>query len=127
LVVQRHHDVGVVEVGHARILPAPAAIACQAPPPAPHAPPQRRHHPLRPHRPRHAPPAPRTTRSARTEALLLHGGAIFLPQCPRSASDGVQGKGRDRKSTRLNSSHVSISYAVFCLKKKTDSSYSTLQ
>ena len=26
--------------------------------------------------------------------------------------------GRDRKSTRLNSSHVSISYAVFCLKKK---------
>src|SRR5699024_11837909 len=28
----------------------------------------------------------------------------------------VQG---DRKSTRLNSSHVSISYAVFCLKKKT--------
>src|SRR5689334_24534126 len=27
--------------------------------------------------------------------------------------------GRDRKSTRLNSSHSSISYAVFCLKKKT--------
>src|SRR6266496_3196749 len=27
--------------------------------------------------------------------------------------------GRDRKSTRLNSSHVEISYAVFCLKKKT--------
>src|SRR5690554_2532007 len=27
---------------------------------------------------------------------------------------------RDRKSTRLNSSHVRISYAVFCLKKKTD-------
>src|SRR5207249_10930171 len=27
-------------------------------------------------------------------------------------------KARDRKSTRLNSSHVSISYAVFCLKKK---------
>src|SRR5699024_12110686 len=26
---------------------------------------------------------------------------------------------KDRKSTRLNSSHVSISYAVFCLKKKT--------
>src|SRR5271167_5122321 len=29
-----------------------------------------------------------------------------------------RGIGRDRKSTRLNSSHVSISYAVFCLKKK---------
>src|SRR5256885_6798419 len=28
--------------------------------------------------------------------------------------------GRDRKSTRLNSSHLVISYAVFCLKKKTD-------
>src|SRR5207249_9166899 len=28
------------------------------------------------------------------------------------------GAARDRKSTRLNSSHVSISYAVFCLKKK---------
>src|SRR3989442_7235684 len=28
---------------------------------------------------------------------------------------------RDRKSTRLNSSHVRISYAVFCLKKKTKS------
>src|SRR5256886_7523280 len=29
----------------------------------------------------------------------------------------------DRKSTRLNSSHSQISYAVFCLKKKTDNSY----
>src|SRR5690606_39990369 len=28
------------------------------------------------------------------------------------------GRKRDRKSTRLNSSHVKISYAVFCLKKK---------
>src|SRR5690349_21998692 len=28
--------------------------------------------------------------------------------------------GQDRKSTRLNSSHVEISYAVFCLKKKKD-------
>src|SRR5690606_41432378 len=34
--------------------------------------------------------------------------------------DGVEGVGTqvDRKSTRLNSSHVKISYAVFCLKKK---------
>src|SRR5699024_12138729 len=31
---------------------------------------------------------------------------------------------RDRKSTRLNSSHVSISYAVFCLKKKKKKEYS---
>src|SRR5699024_11771785 len=32
--------------------------------------------------------------------------------------DGDRQHGLDRKSTRLNSSHVSISYAVFCLKKK---------
>src|SRR5256885_3029585 len=31
-----------------------------------------------------------------------------------------QGRGQDRKSTRLNSSHLVISYAVFCLKKKTN-------
>src|SRR3712207_7427945 len=31
---------------------------------------------------------------------------------------GVEGAARDRKSTRLNSSHANISYAVFCLKKK---------
>src|SRR5690625_5580661 len=30
----------------------------------------------------------------------------------------IELRGRDRKSTRLNSSHVAISYAVFCLKKK---------
>src|SRR3712207_7228671 len=34
--------------------------------------------------------------------------------CPGQAA-------RDRKSTRLNSSHANISYAVFCLKKKTNS------
>src|SRR5699024_11447053 len=36
---------------------------------------------------------------------------------PRSPAH-ARGAGQDRKSTRLNSSHVSISYAVFCLKKK---------
>src|SRR5438552_7036884 len=39
-----------------------------------------------------------------------------------SADPGLSGRGggplRDRKSTRLNSSHQIISYAVFCLKKK---------
>src|SRR5690349_21680609 len=34
---------------------------------------------------------------------------------------------RDRKSTRLNSSHVEISYAVFCLKKKTNTSIAVLR
>src|SRR5439155_26010104 len=37
-------------------------------------------------------------------------------QC--SQSFAPLGKVQDRKSTRLNSSHVAISYAVFCLKKK---------
>src|SRR5699024_3839336 len=36
-----------------------------------------------------------------------------------SAASSTRAVARDRKSTRLNSSHVSISYAVFCLKKKT--------
>src|SRR6266496_5482040 len=45
------------------------------------------------------------------------------PGAPRSACRTrfpclVRAPGRDRKSTRLNSSHVEISYAVFCLKKK---------
>src|SRR5206468_11334084 len=38
----------------------------------------------------------------------------------RSRQDGAAGR-LDRKSTRLNSSHDQISYAVFCLKKKTTS------
>src|SRR5699024_12134884 len=40
-----------------------------------------------------------------------------LPLPRRCVRGLLQG---DRKSTRLNSSHVSISYAVFCLKKKTN-------
>src|SRR5438309_11960954 len=36
----------------------------------------------------------------------------------RSTRARADGRARDRKSTRLNSSHSSISYAVFCLKKK---------
>src|SRR3712207_9326479 len=35
---------------------------------------------------------------------------------------GERDRHRDRKSTRLNSSHANISYAVFCLKKKKPSS-----
>src|SRR2546427_6779824 len=37
---------------------------------------------------------------------------------PVSSGPGSDGRSRDRKSTRLNSSHSQISYAVFCLKKK---------
>src|SRR5438309_7844628 len=43
------------------------------------------------------------------------GRALRADPAPRFALLGRQ----DRKSTRLNSSHSSISYAVFCLKKKT--------
>src|SRR3712207_7557007 len=76
--------------------------------------------------------------------LSLHDA---LPICPRHVAEGAPRRGRrrhrrhdvlarerrrpppgrqrprprlrDRKSTRLNSSHANISYAVFCLKKKT--------
>src|SRR5437773_2861561 len=37
---------------------------------------------------------------------------------PTDNSAEVESLYRDRKSTRLNSSHITISYAVFCLKKK---------
>src|SRR5438477_4482896 len=37
---------------------------------------------------------------------------------PPSATGPIAKRFQDRKSTRLNSSHMSISYAVFCLKKK---------
>src|SRR2546427_4891609 len=40
------------------------------------------------------------------------------PRAPHPRGDPGGGPSRDRKSTRLNSSHSQISYAVFCLKKK---------
>src|SRR2546426_4867834 len=40
------------------------------------------------------------------------------PLARQSRVPGVHADRRDRKSTRLNSSHLVISYAVFCLKKK---------
>src|SRR5699024_12144130 len=44
---------------------------------------------------------------------LLKPFSAVKPFCPNKS-----GNQTDRKSTRLNSSHVSISYAVFCLKKR---------
>src|SRR3712207_7095960 len=53
---------------------------------------------------------------------VLHVGVqpveTLVPEPLESADPLVD---RDRKSTRLNSSHANISYAVFCLKKKTHS------
>src|SRR5690242_20943333 len=48
------------------------------------------------------------------------GFAVLVPRLQRPArrERRLFGGLRDRKSTRLNSSHMSISYAVFCLKKK---------
>src|SRR3712207_8592070 len=50
-------------------------------------------------------------RHPRPRRLYGRGGAV--PARPRR-----RGRRVDRKSTRLNSSHANISYAVFCLKKK---------
>src|SRR5690348_17820919 len=48
---------------------------------------------------------------------LPSGGYLIVEPTEALISIDVN-SGRDRKSTRLNSSHPSISYAVFCLKKK---------
>src|ERR1039458_8321062 len=66
--------------------------------------------------------------------VLVYYGGVFrtaraafpLSNCDSHARLGggganLEGNGRDRKSTRLNSSHLGISYAVFCLKKKNNS------
>src|SRR5690625_5964878 len=54
----------------------------------------------------------------RHSSPLLHMQRI-APQENEQALRSYLGRfGLDRKSTRLNSSHVAISYAVFCLKKK---------
>src|SRR6266850_470391 len=56
--------------------------------------------------------------------LSLHDALPISNRCPqRCNASGSVGRtrkcpARDRKSTRLNSSHLVISYAVFCLKKK---------
>src|SRR4051794_41703786 len=49
---------------------------------------------------------------------LPHGLEDAVAAPVRVDAPALAGLGRDRKSTRLNSSHPSISYAVFCLKKK---------
>src|SRR5207253_10551528 len=59
----------------------------------------------------------------RPGAQALHlvrsqGGLRDADHCAPIFAKLLIRKGADRKSTRLNSSHVAISYAVFCLKKK---------
>src|SRR3712207_9523570 len=52
----------------------------------------------------------------RDPRVLRDGGRRADPDLRRGAHR--RGRREDRKSTRLNSSHANISYAVFCLKKK---------
>src|SRR3712207_8381489 len=47
----------------------------------------------------------------------------FSPQRAQRPRRLLQSSPRDRKSTRLNSSHANISYAVFCLKKKKQTTF----
>src|SRR5947208_11428856 len=59
----------------------------------------------------------------RSDPLPFVRAEILLEPCLRERQDDQArplqfGHGLDRKSTRLNSSHQIISYAVFCLKKK---------
>src|SRR6266481_6941673 len=67
------------------------------------------------------PTGPRLTSSGSTVGVIQYLPVFFAdpvsihrPCAPPRSS----GTSKDRKSTRLNSSHSSISYAVFCLKKK---------
>src|SRR5438445_10212189 len=52
----------------------------------------------------------------RSRGVAGHAVAVGLARSSRHERDQVHAE--DRKSTRLNSSHANISYAVFCLKKK---------
>src|SRR5690349_23740442 len=60
-----------------------------------------------------------TSRDAQCRARSSWWCRTRTPECPNdSATRVAPAPVVDRKSTRLNSSHVEISYAVFCLKKK---------
>src|SRR5438874_9079330 len=69
---------------------------------------------------RRGPASARTRRGgrARRRPFSAADRAVSAPCAWRRAAAR-----RDRKSTRLNSSHVEISYAVFCLKKKKTNKY----
>src|SRR5256885_11241524 len=58
----------------------------------------------------------------RSPSLTFHQHASILIDCVSTVLGSLSASDlslQDRKSTRLNSSHLVISYAVFCLKKKT--------
>src|SRR5205814_10281561 len=59
-------------------------------------------------------------------AVFPDGMDPNLPDFQRNGHSAVADYREDRKSTRLNSSHLGISYAVFCLKKKVTVIHSSL-
>src|SRR5690242_21902177 len=62
---------------------------------------------------------PILTRNATVRAKHRYDAEIAIGRAALNATEGQEVYAvEDRKSTRLNSSHMSISYAVFCLKKK---------
>src|SRR5256885_13283480 len=65
-------------------------------------------------------PDMRTIPGPEVDAWLRGGGLVVAAsdRAARAVRTGFHRARRDRKSTRLNSSHLVISYAVFCLKKK---------
>src|SRR5256885_11415564 len=65
---------------------------------------------------------PYTTLFRSHDLALVIGDARLLP-ADRDLGPGHRRVFLDRKSTRLNSSHLVISYAVFCLKKKKKNKY----
>src|SRR5690348_17849648 len=66
------------------------------------------------------PPPPR---ERPTDGSINFAGADWQRQAWDLRDKSVEFGVKDRKSTRLNSSHPSISYAVFCLKKKKKKKY----
>src|SRR5256885_11187200 len=55
------------------------------------------------------------------DAAVVHVAVVPVVHGRADDDHGLAARLLDRKSTRLNSSHLVISYAVFCLKKKTSS------
>src|SRR5690625_5783233 len=58
----------------------------------------------------------------RAQQDLIASYPVYAEQVNQLLANTPLPGNQDRKSTRLNSSHVAISYAVFCLKKKTSQS-----
>src|SRR5215469_17052581 len=62
--------------------------------------------------------SPAAGSARRNDLIMVCSCLVMWCRGGRTDSEPPRAAGSDRKSTRLNSSHVEISYAVFCLKKK---------